>query len=990
MEFMWKVVAVACLVFAEARGGDVDWVASIDPNEVRVPVGSDVMVRCTLLPAAPPGMTAHDIVWVYGDRELPQNHVTVLNNRTSVVTLHDLQPTERSSAGSPGGEPLMGGQTLMCLRRKAPGDEKHKLLRSADITVGWKPCPPSDYTCYMLDQTIVNCSWLPGECRGSHRSKYRLKYTVVNRLCNVSVPWENLARDNVKTADCLQTGGSGVYHCQFDQPRVSHANNYWMWVESSSDLGSSSSKMRCMHLWDIVKPSPPENVFFSVGQAPLFGLSLIWQPPAALPHNIYPMQYEVEFTASDTSSPRTEVVAVGNDMWYRIDGMEECSVYTARVRGHGYQREGFWSEWSSPVLHAVGELNPPGKGPDIWRVLADNETEDNREVTVLWEPLSCENGRCCVQEYILSINSSGRVSEIFVGNVSSYRLSLGPSQHRVTVAARNSIGRSKRNMLLVIPARSHQGPAPSQVSVRPDASRSLLVTWAVPVLSGRRLPPQGYLVEWANVSALDLGRIRWRRVSSINTSALLTDNFQDYVRYKVSVYASYQQGEGNCSSTYTYMKQGAPVVAPRNVLTHSCSASVCDVRWDPLGIDHLHGFLTHYAIYYRPSSGDGQAKRVLVPCTSPVEGTCISSHRLEGLEPNTEYELQVAAVTSAGEGPRSLTSKAVTGFREFVFIMMLIAGLLLLSGGIITCICIVIVPARMKHVFFHKVPDPKNCSWARDIDFSKPESLQGFLRITLSSSPDVRETETFSEITVDCGWKLQGHLLEKALDFDGGYTTTVPAHLPTSHGLGTKGGGETTKVIPEVPLPSRALPLPAKLLALEQLRASAASVASTRTQLPSWAQYSQHDAMSNIGGAPGPPGGMRLPASAPTHWGLETHVYENSDVKAAINPTQTSSGGGGGDGGGLARSLPTSAHPFSLQRNNNSNALPQGHPALDVDDSGGAGVMDGGVSSGGLEVPATVWTGRRETLLPCNVFSYQPQDPAYHLPLNGIYTNGLP
>ena len=72
------------------------------------------------------------------------------------------------------------------------------------------------------------------------------------------------------------------------------------------------------------------------------------------------------------------------------------------------------------------------------------------------------------------------------------------------------------------------------------------------------------------------------------------------------------------------------------------------MSWDPVPTVDQNGVITHHVVYYKAVEGGYREEQTKIVDDS--EGTTTV---LTALEEYVQYQISVAAVTSAGEGPRT-------------------------------------------------------------------------------------------------------------------------------------------------------------------------------------------------------------------------------------------------------------------------------------------------------------------------------------------------
>ena len=101
-----------------------------------------------------------------------------------------------------------------------------------------------------------------------------------------------------------------------------------------------------------------------------------------------------------------------------------------------------------------------------------------------------------------------------------------------------------------------------------------------------------------------------------------------------------------------YIKYGVftiavPSQAPNSFIVTGVSSTIIKASWQLPPADSRHGIIRGFKLFYKKRCSTGSTT------TLPINIGSILSTDVTGLENNTEYEFQVLAFTSAGDGPMS-------------------------------------------------------------------------------------------------------------------------------------------------------------------------------------------------------------------------------------------------------------------------------------------------------------------------------------------------
>lgn len=121
----------------------------------------------------------------------------------------------------------------------------------------------------------------------------------------------------------------------------------------------------------------------------------------------------------------------------------------------------------------------------------------------------------------------------------------------------------------------------------------------------------------------------------------------------MSIAAVNRAGPGEFTVFIHFTRELAPSIAPKNVTISRPSPTVMVVSWIPLTYSEARGFISHYTVAYTPLTSNGRKRQALVTMTVIVPGMDANTTRIEGLDPNTDYIVQVAATNGAGRNDLS-------------------------------------------------------------------------------------------------------------------------------------------------------------------------------------------------------------------------------------------------------------------------------------------------------------------------------------------------
>ncbi|XP_019730859.1 leptin receptor-like isoform X4 [Hippocampus comes] len=398
------------------------------------------------------------------------------------------------------------------------------------------------------DIDVMDCSW-----NNTWWIKPKFQYAWTDLPCDVMEEREKKGEEVGELGpDCLPVR-SKQQACTIQDIR---RNCYKLWLEMLSHQGPFRSKHIYISPLDHVKPHKPSNVKAVNLQSGI--LRITWEP---LPLHVQGLQCQFRYHSPSAIKAQPEW-KLSNPVWVpsaEIPVPDMCQVYAVQVSCKPANRTGYWSDWSDSVYSVPQNSQAPEHGPDFWRLLENDQLTNSTNVTLLITPLPKMSRSYCIDGYIVQQQTSnGIVKREKIELLSSYSFEWKQDLQSVTVEAYNSLGSSRKNMIMTLDRR------PKRRSVR--SFRVLLINgtcvslhWS---LVDNSSTPLFMVVQWApqrqdgfDLSKAHSGRT-WARLPSTDCSVHLTGDFYASEEYGFYLYPVFSEGEGE--PAFTIATRGDP------------------------------------------------------------------------------------------------------------------------------------------------------------------------------------------------------------------------------------------------------------------------------------------------------------------------------------------------------------------------------------------------------------------------------------------------
>ncbi|XP_043555322.1 interleukin-12 receptor subunit beta-2 isoform X1 [Chiloscyllium plagiosum] len=610
------------------------------------------------------------------------------------------------------------------------------LICGIDIKAGYPPDQPQNLKCIQNGREgDVSCSWFIG--RITHiRTNHILRFRNESHSFFAS-----------KTSAALSTGNCTKQRKTLLDQRLRFASEsghvfnpssvYSAWVTASNQLGNQTSAVINFTLDEIVTPSPPciRKVEFS-SSSPLIS-TIYWQD-----HQNTKL-FEIRYQSANSQSKKKLLI---NFTHCDVFDLEHYTEYEFQVRSKFDQFQGQWSEWSPSFISKTPEAVPTGQ-LDVWYT-TDLFDPNHLQVTVFWKPLKIPESRGRILGYNITLQKSTKENTAIWEQTSNtwYIMEITRTGCTITVSAYNSKGNSPPSQLHV-PYLSDL-PAPRNISATYTGNNQFLVKWTAPEKHLQGTPIQGYVVEWADVNNKDNLKINWMKLPPQNHSATLTENIKPKTCFQISVYAIYKSGAGRPLSTQRYSAQEA---APMSGPTAFTKQNTAVIFWKNVPHDQKEGCIESYTIYLQEENS-----KLLPTIYRPIDPNS-KNYTIPDLKPETGYIVWMTAVTRAGEGKNGehhrfyYSRESTPPHSDSKSIIMVVVALTFLFAVIVSGFCLwqsvrnriwSILSKLLSPLYVRNIPDPANCTWAKEYAAIKGKMELSYTDFHTESSFTYEDPET--------------------------------------------------------------------------------------------------------------------------------------------------------------------------------------------------------------------------------------------------------
>ncbi|XP_075713177.1 neuronal cell adhesion molecule isoform X2 [Rhinoderma darwinii] len=314
---------------------------------------------------------------------------------------------------------------------------------------------------------------------------------------------------------------------------------------------------------------------------------------------------------------------------------------------------------ASAELSVVEPTQPPPVKTDRPDPSSDLELTDrlDRSVQLSWVPGDDNNSP--ITEFIIEYEDVMHEPGVWhlhskvSGTQATATLTLSPYvNYAFRVIAVNEIGRSDQSesseRYMTKAAEPDTNPSGVKgVGTEPD---NLVITWKPMKGFDSNGPGLQYKVSWRQKDFDE----EWTSVPVANVSKYIVSGTPTFVPYEITVQAMNDLGYApEPAVVIGHSGEDLPMVAPGNVEVDVINTTLAKVQWDSVPLTTVRGHLQGYRVYYwKAQNKTNRNQRHIEKWMLTFAGNRTHG-MLPGLQPNTNYVLNVRVVNGKGEGPSS-------------------------------------------------------------------------------------------------------------------------------------------------------------------------------------------------------------------------------------------------------------------------------------------------------------------------------------------------
>nr|XP_050858263.1 tyrosine-protein phosphatase Lar isoform X10 [Vespula vulgaris] len=410
--------------------------------------------------------------------------------------------------------------------------------------------------------------------------------------------------------------------------------------ESANYTCTASSPIGVIHATSMVKvqslPGPPENIQVSDITATSVKLSWSYKGPDELQY------YVIQHKPKQANQPFTEISGI-TTMYYHVRGLSPYTEYELYVIAVNHIGRG---PPSAPVTVTTGETKP-GTAPRKVQV----RPLSSSTMVIQWDEPETPNGQVTGYKVYYTMDPNQPMASWQFQMVDNSQLTtlsdlIPHTIYTIRVQALTSVGPGPLSAPIQIKTQQGVPSQPEMLTVVDVGETKVTLRWSKPAHSSENI--LSYELYWNDTYAKE----KHHRRIPVTENYTLTGLYPNTLYY-IWLAARSQRGEGATTIPCPVRTKQYVPGDPQNVKVTSINSTAIHVEWDPPKAKDQNGVIRGYHIHVQEVREEGRDDVFNEPIRRDVQEDGVREINITGLQPDTRYSVQIAALTRKGDGDRS-------------------------------------------------------------------------------------------------------------------------------------------------------------------------------------------------------------------------------------------------------------------------------------------------------------------------------------------------
>ncbi|XP_076229924.1 tyrosine-protein phosphatase Lar isoform X6 [Nomia melanderi] len=409
--------------------------------------------------------------------------------------------------------------------------------------------------------------------------------------------------------------------------------------ESANYTCTAASDLGVIEVTSLVKvqslPSPPENV--QVSDITATSVKLTWSYKGSDELQYYVIQHKPKHV----NQAYAEISGI-TTMYYHVRNLSpytEYELYVIAVNVIGR------SPPSAPVTVTTGETKP-GTAPRKVQVRPLSSTT----MVIQWDEPETPNGQVTGYKVYYTTNPNEPMASWHYQTVDNNQLTTvgdltAHAIYTIRVQALTSVGPGPLSSPVQIKTQQGVPSQPEMLTAIETGETKITLQWSKPVHSAENI--LSYELYWNDTYAQE----KHHRRIPVTENYTLTGLYPNTLYY-VWLAARSQRGEGATTMPCPVRTKQYVPGDPQDVKVSPLNSTAIHVEWKPPKSKEQNGVIRGYHIHVQEVREEGK-DLLNEPIRRDVHDDGVLEVNITGLQPDTRYSVQVAALTRKGDGDRS-------------------------------------------------------------------------------------------------------------------------------------------------------------------------------------------------------------------------------------------------------------------------------------------------------------------------------------------------